>query len=112
MPDDAALATGPVLVYVTAPDMDVASRIARALVDEQLASGVNILPGVRSIYRWKGEVFDEPELFMVMQTRRERFEALRQRVLALHPYDVPKIISVDIAQGHAPYLDWIAENVP
>ena len=107
-----ALATGQVLVYVTAPSMEVAVGLARSLVEAKLASGVNILPGVRSVYRWKGEIFDEPELFLVIQSRRERFEALREAVLAVHPYEVPKIVAVDIAQGHPPYLDWIVENVP
>lgn len=110
MPD--ALATGQVLVYVTVPSMEVAEQVARVLVEGQLASGVNILPGARSIYRWQGQVYDEAELFLVIQSRRERFEALREAVLAAHPYEVPKIISVDIAQGHPPYLDWIVENVP
>ncbi len=106
-----ARATGEILVYVTAPSTEVAVVLARSLVEAGLAAGVNTIPGVRSIYRWQGQVFDEPEVFMVIQSHRDRFEALREAVLAAHPYDVPKIISVDIAQGHAPYLDWIRENV-
>jgi periplasmic divalent cation tolerance protein len=101
---------GPILVYITAPGMDLAAAIARALVEERLAAGCNISSGLRSIYRWEGQIWDEAECFIVIQSQRHLFEDLRQRVLSLHPYKVPKIIAVDIAQGHGPYLDWIAAS--
>ncbi|MCB9761104.1 MAG: divalent-cation tolerance protein CutA [Alphaproteobacteria bacterium] len=101
------MSTTPVLVFVTFTDLDEATAVARALVAEHLAAGANLLPVARSVYLWKGEVCEHPEVLMVAESTRERFEALRERVLALHSYEVPKIVSVDIAQGHPPYLDWL-----
>lgn len=101
----------PIAVLVTAPSADKAAAIARALVQERLAACVNIVPGVRSIYRWDSAVQDEPEVLMVIKTERACFEALRGRVVALHDYRCPEVIAFDIAQGHAPYLDWIRDSV-
>jgi periplasmic divalent cation tolerance protein len=94
-------------VLMTAPSAEVAATIARAVVGEGLAACVNIVPGVRSIYRWQGEVCDDAEVLCVIKTRAERFEALRARIAALHPYEVPEIIALPIAAGSAPYLAWI-----
>jgi periplasmic divalent cation tolerance protein len=94
-------------VLMTAPSAEVATNIARALVDEGLAACVNIVPGVRSIYRWQGETCDDAEVLCVIKTRAERFEALRARVVALHPYEVAEVIALPIDAGNAPYLAWI-----
>ena len=94
-------------VLMTAPSAEVAADIARALVGEGLAACENIVPGVRSIYRWQGEVCDDTEVLCVIKTRADRFEALRARAVALHPYEVPEIIAVPLVAGHAPYLAWI-----
>ena len=99
-----------VVVLVTAPSEEVAAELARALVGEGLAACVNIVPGLRSIYAWKGEVCDDPEVLLVVKTRRARFAALRDRVLALHPYELPEVIALDVADGHAPYLDWVRDR--
>jgi periplasmic divalent cation tolerance protein len=102
---------GPIAVLVTAPSADKAASIARALVEERLAACVNIVPGVRSIYRWEGRVHDDPEVLMVIKTERARFESLRARIVALHEYSCPEVIALDIALGHAPYLEWIRQSV-
>jgi periplasmic divalent cation tolerance protein len=96
-----------VVVFVTAPSAEVAAPLARTLVEEGLVACVNITPGIRSIYTWDGQVCDETEVLCVMKTRSDRFEALRARVKALHPYDVPEIIALPIVAGHAPYLRWL-----
>jgi len=96
-----------VVVLVTAPSADKAAALARALVEEKLAACVNVLGGVRSIYRWEGQVQDEPEALLLIKTRGELFERLRARVVALHEYSCPEIIALPIAQGHAPYLAWL-----
>ncbi|HJX62790.1 MAG TPA: divalent-cation tolerance protein CutA [Polyangia bacterium] len=98
-----------VVVFMTAPDADVAGRIAGTLVDERLVACVNILPGLRSIYRWQGKLCDEPEVLCLMKTRLDLFPALRERIAALHPYQVPEIIALSLAAGSAPYLDWIRQ---
>lgn len=95
---------------MTAPDTDVAGRIASALVDERLVACVNILPGLRSIYRWEGKLCDDAEVLCLMKTRLDLFPALRDRIAILHPYQVPEIIALPLAAGHAPYLDWVRQT--
>jgi periplasmic divalent cation tolerance protein len=102
-----------VVVLVTVPSEDVAVKLANALVSEKLAACVNILPSVRSIYSWQGTVCDDSELLCVLKSRRTLFAALRNRVLALHPYDVPEIIALPLADGDGAYLTWLrAETSP
>jgi periplasmic divalent cation tolerance protein len=102
--------TDAIVVFVTAPGAEKAAEIARVLVEERLAACGNVVPGLRSIYRWEGKIFDEPEALLVLKTTADRFEPLRARVLSLHPYQCPEVISLPIGAGHAPYLAWIAEN--
>ena len=98
-----------VTVFVTAPP-DKAEHIARPLVEEHLAACANIIPAVRSIYSWKGEICIDDEVLLVLKTRAALVEALRARIVELHPYDVPEVIALEITAGHGPYLDWIGEN--
>ncbi|MCP3165554.1 divalent-cation tolerance protein CutA [Myxococcus qinghaiensis] len=102
--------TDAILVLVTAPSADKAAELARTLVEEQLAACGNILPGLRSIYRWEGKVQDDAEALILFKTRAALFDALRARIVSLHPYQVPEVLRVDIADGHAPYLAWILDN--
>lgn len=99
--------TDALVVLVTAPSAEKAAEIARAVVEERLAACGNVVPGLRSIYRWEGKVHDEGEALLVLKTARDRLDALRARVIALHPYDVPEVIALPIEAGSAPYLDWI-----
>ncbi|MFY0582014.1 divalent-cation tolerance protein CutA [Cystobacter fuscus] len=103
--------TDAIVVLVTAPTADKAAELARALVEEGLAACGNVVPGLRSIYRWEGKVHDEPEALLVLKSRAPLFESLRERVVALHPYECPEVLRLDVAAGHAPYLQWIADNV-
>jgi periplasmic divalent cation tolerance protein len=102
--------TGVCVVLVTAPSEEKAVELANALVEEKLAACANIVQRVRSIYRWEGEVKDETEALMLVKTTVDRFDALHQRVLALHPYQVPEVIRLDVTQGHLPYLDWVRDS--
>lgn len=99
------------MVFVTAPDESTAVSIARQMVEEGLAACANLVPGVRSIYKWQNEIHDEPESMVIFKTTVAGFEALKQRILALHPYDCPEIMGVDVADGHTDYLVWVAEMV-
>jgi periplasmic divalent cation tolerance protein len=103
--------TDAILVMVTAPTADKAAELARMLVEEGLAACGNVVPGLRSIYRWEGQVHDEPEVLLLLKTRAAHFEALRERVVQVHPYQCPEVLRVDVAEGHAPYLQWIRDNV-
>ena len=99
-----------IMVLCTCPDETMAERIAAALVEERLAACVNRIPGITSTYRWQGKICRDSEQLLLIKTTRERFEALRERILALHPHELPEVIAVDIALGSAPYLDWIARE--
>jgi periplasmic divalent cation tolerance protein len=101
------------VAFSTAPDEAVAVQIARTLVDERLAACANLVPGVRSIYRYRDVVEDEREVLLVIKTRADRVDALAERLRALHPYDVPELVVLPTAGGLAPYLDWVrAETRP
>jgi periplasmic divalent cation tolerance protein len=105
------MATPVLLCYCTCPDAEVAQRIAEALVEECLAACVNRVPGVASTYRWQGQVTTEREELLLIKTTGARFEALRERLLALHPYELPELIAVPVERGHAAYLDWLRAAV-
>ena len=100
--------TEAIVVLVTTPTPERAAELARALVEERLAACGNVVPGLRSIYRWEGKVEDESEALLLLKTTRARFEALRERVLALHPYAVPEVIALPVVAASEPYLAWIA----
>jgi periplasmic divalent cation tolerance protein len=96
-----------VVVLSTFPSSEKAAEVARVLVDERLAACVNLVPAVRSIYRWQGAVHDDAEVLAIVKTTAERVEALCDRLIALHPYDVPEAIVLPVTGGHAPYLAWV-----
>jgi periplasmic divalent cation tolerance protein len=98
------------VAFSTAPDADTAARIARALVDERLAACVNLVPGVRSIYRWQGALEDAAEVLLVIKTRAERLEALSARLRTLHPYELPELVALPAVGGLDAYLAWVAEE--
>jgi len=101
----------PLVVLVTTGSADNAETVARALVGEGLAACVNILPGVRSIYRWQGKLADDAEWLLVIKTERGRFSDLESRVRSLHTYEVPEIIALEVVEGSAPYLEWLLDAV-
>ncbi|VAW34710.1 Periplasmic divalent cation tolerance protein CutA [hydrothermal vent metagenome] len=98
-----------IVVFMTAPGGDEAARIGRAVVLEGLAACCNIVPKLRSIYRWQGELCDEQEALCILKTRSELFEVLKDRLVELHSYEVPEVIAIDIEDGSAQYLKWIDE---
>ena len=103
--------TGPVVALSTTGSVEDAERIARALVEQGVAACVNVVPGVVSFYRWKGELERDAETLLVIKTTGERLEALRAALLALHPYELPELIALPVGDGHRPYLDWLAGSV-
>jgi periplasmic divalent cation tolerance protein len=102
-------ASDALVVFMTVPDADTGARIGRALVEEQLAACVNVLPAVRSLYRWQGKLCDEAEALCLVKTRRALYDRLRERIAALHPYEVPEILGVAPDAGNEPYLRWIEQ---
>ena len=98
---------GYIVVFVTAGSMEEGVRIAKTLVEEGLAACVNLVPKVRSIYRWKGKVCDEEEVLMVVKTGEDLFERVKARVRDLHTYEVPEIVALPIKKGLKEYLEWM-----
>jgi periplasmic divalent cation tolerance protein len=100
-----------VVVLITAPTADAAASIARTLVEEGLAACGNVLPVIRSIYRWEGEIHDDAEAMLVLKTERRLVPALKERLPGMHPYQVPELLVLPVEDGLGPYLDWVAASV-
>lgn len=95
------------MIYVTTASALEARKIARRVVAEKLAACANILPGMASVYRWKGKMEDGRECVLILKTRKTLYRKLERRVKELHGYDVPCIVALPVVAGYAPYLDWI-----
>jgi periplasmic divalent cation tolerance protein len=102
--------TDAMLVFTTLPSAEAAADLAKAVVGEKLAACANLLPAVRSIYRWQGRVQDESEVLVLFKTRQEHFERLKARLLELHPYEIPEVLAVPVEQGYQAYLDWLGQE--
>lgn len=98
------------LVLTNVPDEATAHGIARRLVEDRLAACVNVLPAVHSIYRWQGAVEEACEVSMLIKTTKDRYEELQAAIEALHPYDVPEIIAIPLADGLPSYLRWVVSE--
>jgi periplasmic divalent cation tolerance protein len=103
--------SGHVVVLSTVGKLEDAERIARALVERGLAACVNVVPAVTSIYRWKGKLEQDEERLLVIKTGAERYPALREALVALHPYEVPEVLALPVADGHPPYLEWLDASI-
>jgi periplasmic divalent cation tolerance protein len=102
-----------VVVLVTVPDEEVGTELGRRLVDERLAACVNVVTGVRSVYRWRGAVEEAGECLLVAKLRAAGLAAFRDRVVELHPYDLPEVLALPVADGLEPYLGWVVrESTP
>ena len=100
-----------ILVLSTFPDAETARRIAKTIVEEKLAACVNLLPQVDSIYHWKGVIETASETLAIIKSTTWKYQLLEARILELHPYEVPEIVSLRVDAGHVAYLDWIGQSV-
>lgn len=100
-----------IVVLVTAASQEEASQIAGQLVEEKLAACANIIPGVRSIFSWRGEICDESEVLLIIKTTRKNLSLLVEMVEEIHSYEVPEIIALPIVGGSEAYLSWLNEEV-
>ena len=98
------------LVLCMVPNEAAATAIAHALVEERLAACVNCLPGAVSTFRWEGRVQSEAELLLLIKTTTACFDALSARIVALHPYELPEVIAVDVSHGLDRYLIWVGSE--
>jgi periplasmic divalent cation tolerance protein len=98
------------LVLTTAGSTDEAKKIAQALVERRLATCVNIVPRIESVYRWKDQIETAEEWLLLIKARSDAFERVRDAIEALHSYELPECIMLEIAEGDKAYLDWLAKN--
>lgn len=98
------------IALITAPDLETGAEIARALVEGRLAACVNLVPAVRSIYRWEGAVQEDAEVLLLVKTRADRARELVDRVVELHPYDLPEVVMLPAVGGSLAYLDWVRDE--
>lgn len=101
-----------ILVLITAPSVDIAQKIAAALVAEGMAACVNIVSPIRSVYSWQGKMNDDTEILLIAKSRAAIFqERLIPAVRSIHPYEVPEIIAIPILMGNQDYLQWMDETI-
>ena len=100
-----------IVVVTTVGTEEQAFQIARELVARRQAACVNVLPGMRSVYRWKGKICKDGELLLVIKTLAEEFDGVSATIRELHSYELPEILSFPIAQGEANFLEWIRSSV-
>jgi periplasmic divalent cation tolerance protein len=101
----------PIVVLSTTDTLELAEKIATALIDAHEAACVNIVPGIRSIYRWEGKVCNEGEYLLLVKSSAEKFEAIQRRIRHLHSYQVPEIIALPISEGDPEYLKWLEASI-
>ncbi len=99
------------IVLTTVGSEEEARRIAHHLVENRMAACVNIVPHIASIYCWQGKVEESREWLLVIKTTEAAFDKVRQKITALHSYDLPECISLKIEDGSPNYLQWIADSV-
>jgi periplasmic divalent cation tolerance protein len=95
------------IVLTTCGSAEEAERIAHALVERQLAACVNIVPQIRSVYRWQGKVESASEWLLVVKTTAGKFAGVRDAIRELHSYELPECIAIDISDGSPEYLKWM-----
>jgi len=95
------------IILTTCPDQDMAEKLARQLVNDNLAACVNIVPALTSIYKWKNELITGSEVLLMIKTRTGCYSDVETLISGMHPYELPEIISVPINNGLPNYLQWI-----
>lgn len=108
--DDVAAGADALAVLCTCPDEATARALATGLVERRLAACVNILPQIRSIYRWQGETHEDGETLLIAKTTRRACAALQSWLVQQHPYDVPEVLALPVAAGSPDYLAWIRDE--
>lgn len=100
-----------IIVLTTTDSQELAEKIAAALVEAGAAACVNILPGIRSIYRWEGRLCKEQEHLLLIKSSAAKFEDIRNRIRKMHTYQVPEVLALPVAAGDADYLEWLRASV-
>jgi periplasmic divalent cation tolerance protein len=101
----------PRVVLCTAPDAEVARRLADGLVERRLAACVNLVPGITSVYRWEGAIQADDEVLLVLKTVAGRVPQIEAYLAAEHPYDIPECVALEVSKVEAAYLAWLRRSV-
>ncbi len=99
----------PMVVSITAPDRETGRRLARQLVESRLAACVQVIDPILSLYRWKGEVKEEAEVLLLAKSSQELLPRIGELLAREHPYELPELAAVPIADGSPAYLQWLKE---
>lgn len=100
-----------IVVYITCPTDETSTTLARILIENRLAACVNIIPTVRSLYEWKGQLCDDQESLLIIKTVQPLFEQLQKTVKAHHPYEVAEIIALPVVAGAEDYITWVKASI-
>lgn len=98
------------IVLSTAGSEEEGARIAKSLLERKLCACVNLVPKVRSLYRWEGAIQDDAEVLLIMKTTQDKLQALSDHLAENHSYDVPELLALSVDKGSASYLKWLAES--
>ena len=104
--------TEKIVVLSTCGSEEEAAKVARAVVEARVAACVNIVPRIRSIYRWKGEVQDDAEWLLLIKSSRRLFDRLKTEIRKVHSYEVPEVLAIAVVDGSTEYLDWLDRELP
>ncbi len=99
------------VVFVTVPDEEVGVALVTTLLEAKLVACGNMVPGLRSIYRWEGKICDDAECLLIFKTTAAALDAVESTIVERHPYECPEVIALPVVAGHSAYLEWIAQNV-
>jgi periplasmic divalent cation tolerance protein len=102
--------TNELIIFVTAANPEEAEGLAETLVSEHLAACVNLIPSIRSVYRWQGQVVKDTEVLLIIKSTEESYNRVEQRVKELHSYTTPEIIALRIEKGSDAYLEWLRQS--
>ena len=101
----------PIVVFITAPNVEEATRLADLLIGAHLAACVQILPEMESVYRWQGKIERQSEILLIAKTTAAKFAELEREVRALHSYETPEIVAIPLVAGSTPYLEWLTNSL-
>lgn len=99
-----------IIVFITTSNKKEAKKLATALIKNRLAACVNIIGGLRSLFKWQGKLDEAQEVLLIVKSKKEKFNKIAKLVKSLHSYEVPEIIAIPIASGFKPYLKWIDDS--
>ena len=103
--------TDKIVIFSSCPSAEEAEKVARGLVEKRLAACVTVVPGARSIYRWKGAIEETSEYVLLIKSRRGLFAQLKEELSAMHSYEVPEILALQVVEGSPSYIDWIDKEL-